>query len=101
MTTSTEIIASKFSLGQVVATTALVYELESAQLNAHDEIIAMLRLHASGNWGVVCDEDKQTNEYALKHGERILSRYEVGEISVYVITEWDRSATTIMRVEDY
>lgn len=94
MTTSTEI---RFLPGQVVATSALVYALDGDTTVLH----SLLARHLSGDWGTVCDEDKQTNEYALKNGERILSRYEHDEISIYIITEWDRSYTTIMRVEDY
>lgn len=61
----------------------------------------MLRAHQSGEWGDLSAADKRANESALKNGERILSKYGKDGQDYYVITEWDRSVTTIMRVEDY
>lgn len=103
---TTHIIPTRFPLGQVVATSALISTLESAGQEPQQAILDVLGWHGAGEWGKLGDEDKRANEYALAHGERILSRYELGdddsgEISVYVITEWDRSYTTVMRVQDY
>lgn len=99
---TTHIIPSRFPLGQVVATSALISALEENGLDAEDAIMGMLACHASGDWGALDKFDKLANDAAVLSGhDRILSRYDVGEISVYVITEWDRSHTTIMRVEDY
>lgn len=92
--------AIKFKPGQVLATTALC-EAIFAQDGDTNILHPLLARHLSGDWGTVCAEDKRANEYALKNSERILSRYEHGEISIYIITEWDRSYTTIMRVQDY
>jgi hypothetical protein len=89
-------MTGKFELGQVVGTSAAVAELTQAQM------FSMIARHHTGDWGSeLCAEDQRANEYALKHGERILSRYTVDGQSYYVITEWDRSVTTLMRVEDY
>jgi hypothetical protein len=55
-----------------------------------------------GDWGVVDAEDKQANDEALKSGERLLSAYVIksGE-RVWVITEADRSATTLLLPDEY
>jgi hypothetical protein len=86
---------ARFQLGQVVATAAAVEALTQA------DMVKMLAAHEMGDWGELCAEDKRLNEQALKSRERILSRYNLGNQGYYVITEWDRSVTTIMRVEDY
>ncbi len=56
----------------------------------------------TGDWGDLDDEDKKENELSVKQGFRILSAYnlENGE-KVWVITEWDRSVTTILLPEEY
>jgi len=59
--------------------------------------------HCSGDWGNLCDEDKEMNEHAITPGndQRVLSKYDVGGESVYVITEWDRSVTTLLLPSEY
>ena len=63
--------------------------------------------HLSGDYGDLCQEDKDLNTQAIKDGSRILSKYTVGTIGdFYVITEGTddegkRSATTVLRVEEY
>jgi hypothetical protein len=84
----------KFELGRMVMTAA-------ASTLDPIAMTTMLRAHSTGNWGDLNEADKRANESALKNGERILSRYNKDGQGYYVITEWDRSYTTIMRVEDY
>ena len=88
--------ASKFPLGQTVITrTAL------ATLPAQD-IAAALDRHRTGDWGEVGREDWRANERALKQGERLLSVYRTADgTKFYIITEWDRSLTTVLLPEDY
>lgn len=59
--------------------------------------------HCNGDWGDLCDEDKKLNESALKNGDdRLFSKYIFdNETSIYIITEWDRSATTILFPSEY
>ena len=58
--------------------------------------------HANGDWGDLCQEDKNTNEEALTNGDRIFSKYKYDDdTSIYIITEWDRSATTILFPNEY
>ena len=90
---------NKFELGQVVCTANFQDRLgESWQKTAS----VVLGRHSSGDWGDLSEEDKQSNNLAVKGEDRILSSYNTdsGE-KVWVITEWDRSVTTILLPEDY
>ena len=63
---------------------------------------AFLDRHARGDWGEVDAEDKQANQDALVHGERLLSAYRTSlDVRIWVITEADRSVTTILLPEEY
>lgn len=51
-----------------------------------------------GNWGDTCEEDSKLNDEAVKSGEdRIVARYD----NIFIITEWDRSVTTILFTDEY
>lgn len=86
----------KFSLGRLVATPHAISSLSP------ENIRNALRRHAIGDWGYLSEEDRLANEQALLGGERLLSVYrsEAG-VKFYVITEWDRSVTTVLLPEDY
>ena len=85
-----------FDLGQVVATAAA-----SATLNAGD-IRACLDRHHAGDWGELEEHDRLQNELALTKGFRLFSVYrDRGGTKFYVITEADRSVTTVLLPEDY
>ena len=87
-----------FHLGDVVATPAALNALQSCNVSPAQ----LLQLHVSGNWGSVCEEDAQANDAAVNNGDRILSSYRIGEYTrVWVITEWDRSVTTILLPSEY
>ncbi len=83
-------------LGHTVITPAALSALSEIDIE-----VALMR-HARCDWGIVDDHDREANERALQHGDRLLSifRSEAGE-KFYVITEWDRSATTVLLPEDY
>jgi hypothetical protein len=88
----------RFPLDRVVATPGALRALEKAeQLPAE-----FLDRHAEGDWGDVPEEDRQENELSVEHGFRILSAYttSAGE-KLWIITEADRSATTILLPEEY
>ena len=56
----------------------------------------------SGDWSEVCDEDREANDLALQEGCRLLSAYQKeGLPKIWLITEWDRSATTVLFPEEY
>ncbi|MHC1623881.1 MAG: hypothetical protein ACXQTR_04755 [Candidatus Methanospirareceae archaeon] len=95
------VVNSAFSLGQLVITRRV------NDLVADDEVFAKfvtgsLARHVKGDWGDVDDEDKAENDLSLKEGFRILSAYEFGELpKIWIITERDRSATTILFPDEY
>lgn len=91
---------TKFQLGQVVWTKGVNDKV------ADDEEFAKLvfdslKRHANGDWGDLCEGDKQENELSLKEGFRIFSAYQHKEEKIWIITEADRSATTILFPEEY
>ena len=88
----------RFSVGQTVATPAALSAIEEAEQTPD----IFIRRHQGGDWGDVCKDDAEANELALKDGSRLFSVYHTAKkIKLYVITEWDRSATTICLPEDY
>lgn len=87
----------KFELGSVFATSAV-----TAWATIHNiPLDRYLRRHHCGDWGDLCEEDKRANDDALLHEDRILSAYQIGEDKIYLITEWDRSYTTILFPNEY
>ncbi len=67
-----------------------------------DEIATALGKHLAGDWGDVCEEDRQANEESLKDGLRLLSVYHTSDgTKFWIITEADRSATTVLLPEEY
>jgi len=85
----------KFSLGQVVATRGAYETLDVADIGT------ALRRHMAGDWGDVCAEDRQANEDALASGGRLFSVYHAGGVKFWIITEADRSATTVLLPDEY
>ena len=91
-------MATKFPLGQVVATPGALAALEEAgQMPAE-----FLARHAHGDWGEIHPGDKGANEQALKDGARIFSVYRTSKgVKVWVITEADRASTCILLPDEY
>ena len=85
------------SLGRVVATPGALKLL--SEIGAHP--FGYLARHATGDWGELCAYDRRQNEIALREGLRVLSSYPVGRECVWIITEADRSVTTILLPEEY
>jgi hypothetical protein len=86
-----------FPLGQIVATPGALDVLDRGAVNAAD----LLLRHQSGDWGNVPPEDAHENELSIVNGYRILSSYSVGEDRIWIITEADRSSTTLLLPEEY
>ena len=84
-------------LGKVVATPGALKLL----LQAGEDPFDYLARHATGDWGNLGAFDRRQNEIALRIGERIFSSYETTAGRCWVITEADRSVTTILLPEDY
>lgn len=67
-----------------------------------EEMLEALMRHASCDWGDICDEDRGQNEEALREGSRLFSVYHSRKgVKFWIITEWNRSATTIMLPSEY
>ena len=86
-----------FSLGQVVATPGAIAVLEENAVSPAN----LLRRHSRCDWGAVCEEDWALNDEALNAGDRLLSSYRVGDGKIWIITEADRSATTLLTPSEY
>ena len=91
---------AKFRLGQVVMTKGVNDKV------ADDEEFAKfvwesLKRHTNSDWGDLGEEDRQENELSLKEGFRIFSTYQHKEEKIWIITEADRSATTILFPKEY
>lgn len=93
--TNTNLKESKFLLGRVVITANAAQHLDTIAVSE------ALRRHVAGDWGDICPEDACENELSLKEGFRLLSAYGAGERRFWVITEGDRSVTTILMPSDY
>ncbi len=64
-------------------------------------VLDSLRRHAHFDWGDLSDDDKRENDYSLDKHLRILSAYQQGDWKIWIITEADRSATTILFPDEY
>jgi hypothetical protein len=88
--------APKFLFGQTVITPNALSKLTNG------DILPALARHVIGDWGELDPEDKQANDKALIEGTRLLSAYSSSQnLTFWIITEWDRSVTTILMPEDY
>ena len=102
----------RFKLGQVVATHAALALLEKTGFSA----AALLNRHVHGDWGNICKEDTASNEFAVPNKQRIMSVYRLIDASklaatpeskrsdlptIWIITEADRSSTTLLLPGDY
>jgi len=86
----------KFSLGQLYVTPGALAQI------SEPEIFSAIRRHLCGDWGDLEDFDKEQNELALKEGMRLLSAYHSqGGEKFWIITEWDRSSTTVLLPSEY
>jgi hypothetical protein len=85
-------------LGHIVATPGALHAIITT-----DEVPdTFLNRHANGDWGDVSAEDAKLNDAALLSGERLLSAYVLSNgTRIWIITESDRSATTILLPEEY
>lgn len=88
----------RFPLGQIVATPGALEALEQAGGNS----TTLLRRHLAGDWGEVDEDDRRENERSLADGCRLLSAYTLSNgTKLWIITEADRSATTLLLPSEY
>lgn len=108
-----------FRLGRLVMTPGAIRALSTpadpskraaaAKMDEHTRLTvaslvsaSFLARHRSGDWGSVCPEDARENDRSVRDGDRILSAYQTGAgEKIYIITEWDRSLTTILLPDEY
>lgn len=86
-----------FRLGQIVATPGAIDALAEAQTPAW----ALVGRHAGCDFGEVDETDRRANLDAIRCGNRILSAYTVGSVTVWVLTEADRASTCVLLPEEY
>lgn len=96
-TQQTNQVKPLFALGQTVATRGALAAMQQAAISP----LALLSRHQRGDWGNLDNEDKQANDQALTLGDRIFSAYQFEAVKFWVITEADRSATTVLLPEEY
>lgn len=91
-------IKALFNLGTTMATIGALKAMADTTATPS----TLLDRHVAGDWGDLCEEDKQSNDAALKGDGRIFSSYIIGKnVKIWVITEWDRSATTLLLPSEY
>jgi hypothetical protein len=83
-------------LGRIVSTP------NALQFLTDEDILSAIQRHQAGDWGDLSDDDRAANDTALVQGTRIVSAYNAGNgIRFWIITEADRSVTTVLLPEDY
>ena len=89
-------------LGKSIVTTGQLVQTPGVAESIHPiTIAASMSRHKRGDWGDVDEEDKEMNNKALEDGDRLLSSYKCGDTVFWIITEADRSATTVLLPEEY
>lgn len=95
-----------FALGDLVATPGALEALKDNRA----KLLGLVARHGTGDFGCVCEEDKEHNRESIVHGNRILSAYAIdptkpceghGDNCIWVITEADRSSTTVLLPSEY
>lgn len=88
----------RFQLGRVYITPGALESFEMSGQSPHE----YLRRHHAGDWGELSERDRRENELSLERGFRLLSSYRTGAgVKFWIITEADRSATTILLPDEY
>ena len=86
-----------FPLGKIVATPGAVDLLKKHELSPFD----FISRHWQGDWGDLDEADIKSNQFALRHGSRLLSAYRIDDAKLWIITEADRSSTTLLLPSEY
>lgn len=91
-----------FNLGQTVMTRAISALIAEERLTMIDIIVAM-RKHVTGDWSEMSKHDAEMNREGVKPEsiDRIMTVLTIRGTKIYIITEWDRSVTTVLLPEDY
>jgi hypothetical protein len=86
-----------FVLGAVV----LTQDINELIHGKHEMLKKFVDRHYSCDWGSICKEDSDLNDEATHNGDRIMSQYDYDDIQIWIITESDRSVTTVLLPSEY
>lgn len=95
---------SKLELGRVVMTVGISEKMDYSFKEFVDKC---LERHKNADWGDLDKNDKKSNDYALEHEGRLLSSYvipeeiKISDRKIFIITEWNRSVTTVLFPVEY
>jgi hypothetical protein len=90
------LVQSTFPFGRLVATQNALNHVSM------DDIETALNRYGARDWGELCEADRKEDDFAVENDGRILAVYTTSHgTRFWLITEWDRSATTILLPEDY
>lgn len=87
--------SAQFELGQIVATASVAERMESDQAFRYFVEISLKRF-VKCDWGLICDDDKTAMDNAVTNGSMLMGSYRSNGIEIWIITEWDRSVTTVL-----
>lgn len=88
----------RFKPGRLIMTTGVDALIHEGRLNP----LPYLRRHLRADWGELTNEDRRRNDTALQCGDRLLSSYQVApDLTLWIVTEWDRSVTTLLLPSEY
>lgn len=89
----------RFQIGKTYMTAGINAATEDKVFK--QEVMMCLQRYSQGDWGGLSEADKQSNDEAIQTGDRILAAYETTKGRIWIITEADRSATTVLFPEEY
>lgn len=87
-------------LGTVLMTQGISARVKR-DMKFNDFVSRCVVRHRCGDWGDLCEEDRQANEDAVKNGDRVFSSYDYQDGKIWIITEYDRSYTTVLLPKEY
>lgn len=90
----------KFNTGNIYMTRGIAHGIEESEYFSLEILTAMNR-YLDGDLGELCEYDQILNDEAIQNDDRILAKYSTSKDPIYIITEWDRSATTILFCNEY
>lgn len=91
----------QFKTGQIVFTSGVSYDMKES-IEFTDFIINCLNRYKHLDWGDLGDDDKAMNNSAVRNNDdRIFAKYNYKQSAIYIITEWDRSVTTVLFNDEY
>lgn len=91
---------TKFEIGRLVLTDGISTEFADNKEFA-DEVRQSYAKYTQCDWGDTCKNDAKLNDDAIKNNDRIVAKYNTSKGAIFIITEWDRSYTTIMFTYEY